>query len=161
VNNAGISHGGDVLHFTLEEWTTSLNVNLSAPALLSKYVAEILIKQKSGGSIVNVSSLVARKGSSKPQYAASKAGILGLTHAFAAELGKHNIRVNAILPAQVKTDMIADWKEDKIDSVSKGIPLTRFADATEIANVVSFLLSDKSSYITGESLNINGGSYLG
>lgn len=160
VNNAGVSLGTDIFETSLEDWNQSISVNLTAPFLITKYSLP-LIKKNGGGAIVNIGSLAAIQGAKKPGYAASKAGLVGLTKSAAVSAGKDNIRVNAIIPGAVDTELISDWDKGKRTAVSEQSPLKRIAKAEEIASVVSYLLSDKAAFITGATINATGGTYLG
>jgi len=160
VNCAGITVGGDIFDLTESEWDLDQAINLKAPFLMSQAAARHL-QRNGGGSIVNISSLAGVQGAKKPNYAASKAGILGLTKAIAARAGQFGIRCNAIYPGAVDTPLIADWDEAKRLQIVGNTPLGRLARPEEIAQVVRFLLSEQASYITGAALNATGGQYLG
>jgi NAD(P)-dependent dehydrogenase (short-subunit alcohol dehydrogenase family) len=161
VNNAGISLGDDIFHLAEKDWDISLSVNLKAPFLLMQRVVSTMKKNKKRGSIVNISSVAGLIGARKPSYAASKAGLIGLTKAVARSVGEYNIRVNAIAPGAVDTDLIADWDEHKRQMIIHQTPLQKIAKPEEIAEIVSFLVSDKSSFITGAVINASGGQFLG
>lgn len=160
VNNAGVSLGSDIFETSLDDWNLSMAVNLTAPFLITQYSLPI-IKKSGGGAIVNIGSLAAVQGAKKPGYAASKSGLIGLTKSAAVSAGKDNIRVNAIIPGAVDTELISDWDKEKRAAVSEQSPLKRIAEAEEIASVVSYLLSDKAAFITGATINATGGTYLG
>ena len=125
----------------------------------SSAAAKILIDRGEGGKIVNFSSLAARVGGIEVgvHYAASKAGLIGLTKTVAKELGSRNITVNVVAPGFVLTDLTADLSEDLVNKMLEFIPLGRWGELQEIANVVTFLASDKASYITGEVIQVDGG----
>lgn len=159
VNNAGISIGSDIFTLSLEDWDLDQSINLRAPFLLTQQA--VLLMKQHGGSIVNISSLAGIQGAKKPNYASSKAGILGLTKSCASVVGQYGIRVNAIFPGAVDTPLIADWDEEKRNMISQQTALRRIAKSQDIANVVSFLISEKSSFITGSVINVTGGQYLG
>lgn len=161
VNCAGISYGGDAFSANKKDWDENIAVNLSAPFYLIQTIAKIMIDQKTKGSIVNIASLAGVVGAKKPGYAASKAGLIGLTKSFALAVGKYGIRVNAITPGAVDTELIADWDKKKREVVIKKTPLGRIALPEEIAAIVSFLVSDKASFLTGMVINATGGQYLG
>lgn len=169
VNAAGICSLVGVLDMSEEEWDSVMDVNMKGTFLCSKYVAKEMIRQKVEGKIVNISSRAGKIGMAGiAHYSASKFAVLGFTQAFALELIKHGIRVNAICPGRTDTDMV---KEDvvslsRIKNISieqarkeyaEPIPLGRFATPDEIANVAVFLCSDESRYIIGESINVTGG----
>ena len=160
VNNAGVSLGTDIFETSLEDWNLSMAVNLTAPFLIIKHSLPI-IKRSGGGAIVNIGSLAAVQGAKKPGYAASKSELVGLTKSAALTAGKDNIRVNAIIPGAVDTELISDWDKEKRAAVSGQSPLKRIARAEEIASVVSYLLSEKSAFITGATINATGGTFLG
>lgn len=161
VNCAGTSLGGDVFSANKTEWDHNIAVNLSAPFFLTQAIVKIMIDRKTKGSIVNISSLAGVVGAKKPGYAASKAGLIGLTKSIAQEVGQFGIRVNAVVPGAVDTGFIADWNRDKRQTIIKKTPLGRIASPEEIAAIVSFLVSDKASYLTGVVINATGGQYLG
>lgn len=156
VNNAG---GGKAVAFRgmkLQEWRTTFSINLEAAMMASKEAYEIMRKQ-GGGAIVNVASLAAH-GPGKwmgADYAASKAGLVSMTKSLAFEAARFGIRVNAVSPGMVATDMTAALTDEMKRGL--GIPLGRLADPREVASAVLFLLSEESSYITGEVLHVNGG----
>ena len=159
VNNAG---GGKALPFralTIEKWRATFNVNLEA-AMLASREAYIIMRDKGRGSIVNIASLAAH-GPGKwmgADYAASKAGLVSMTHSLAFEAGRLGIRVNAISPGIVETDMTSILPEDTKKSLN--IPLGRLGKPDEVAAVALFLLSDDSSYITGHVLHVDGGLWM-
>lgn len=159
VNMAGVSKGNDIENINDEDWEYSLQVNLSAPMKLSRLVSQFMKEQ--GGSIVNVSSPVGFIGARKVSYAASKAGLLGLTMATAKNLGKYNIRCNLLLPGTCITYMTQDWSEAKRKSIGSESFLGRLCTPIEVAKGVCFLLSDESSYMTGSVLDLTGGSMVG
>jgi 3-oxoacyl-[acyl-carrier protein] reductase len=161
VNNAGLSVGGKLFDGTLDQWNLMMNVNLTAPFILSQLFANNSKKHDIKGSIVNVSSMVGIIGAKKPGYAASKAGMLGLTKSIAMQSGP-NIRCNAIYPGAMDTPMTADWDEEIRKKISAGTPIGRIADPKEIAQIVAFLADEKqSSFLTGSIINATGGQYLG
>jgi NAD(P)-dependent dehydrogenase (short-subunit alcohol dehydrogenase family) len=161
VNNAGVSVGGNAYTQLLSEWDLMMSVNLTAPFLLSqKFILNAKNRQLTG-SLVNIASMVGWVGAKKPGYAASKAGIMGLTKAFAMQVGP-KIRVNAICPGAMATPMTADWNEDVRMKIIENTPIGRIAEPKEIAAVVSFLLNEQQSgYLTGSIINATGGQYLG
>ncbi|MCX6794009.1 MAG: SDR family NAD(P)-dependent oxidoreductase [Candidatus Gottesmanbacteria bacterium] len=141
VNNAGVSIGDDIFSISEKDWDTSLAVNLKAPFLLMREIIRWMKKYKLSGSIINIASIAAFIGAKKPNYAASKAGLIGLTKAVARSVGQYNIRVNAIAPGAVDTDLIADWNEHKRKEVISQTVLKKIARPEEIAETVSFLAS--------------------
>ncbi|PIR64323.1 MAG: hypothetical protein COU63_04470, partial [Candidatus Pacebacteria bacterium CG10_big_fil_rev_8_21_14_0_10_36_11] len=161
VNNAGVSVGGKLLDGSLAHWNLMMNVNLTAPFVLSQAFAKNSQENNIKGSIVNISSMVGVIGAKKPGYAASKAGLLGLTKAIAMQAGP-NIRCNAIYPGAMDTPMTADWDAETRKKIEAGTPIGRIADPREIAQIVAFLADDQqSSYLTGAVINATGGQYLG
>ena len=156
VNNAGIRKDALMMWMKDSEWSEVLNTNLSG----FYYVTRILLKGmlvNKCGTIVNIVSLSGIKGlPGQTNYSAAKGGLIGATKALAQELGKRNIRVNAVAPGFIKTDMTQDI-DDK--DYKPFIPLKRFGSPDEVAEVVGFLVSERSSYITGEVINVNGGLY--
>ncbi len=152
VNNAGINRKFSIDELSLEEWKEMIDINLNGAFYCSKEALSYLKQSK--GCIVNISSMNAIKGSTRnAHYGTSKAGLIGLTKSLARELAKFGIRVNAVAPGYVMTDLIKGREEE----LAKDVPLGRIAKPEEIANVVSFLASDKASYITGEVICANGG----
>ncbi|MCX8021103.1 MAG: 3-oxoacyl-[acyl-carrier-protein] reductase [Chitinophagaceae bacterium] len=158
VNNAGISRDNLLLRLSPEQWDEVMRTNLNSVFYMTKLVIRPMMKNKSG-SIINMSSVIGEMGNAgQSAYAASKAGIIGFTKSVAKELGSRNIRCNALAPGFVETDMTAYLKEGEgAEKYKAGIPLGRFADAKDIANVALFLASDLSSYITGQVISVCGG----
>lgn len=161
VNNAGVSLGEDIFLLKKKDWDYSLAVNLAAPFFLIQNVVRLWREKRSPGAIVNISSLAGIVGARKPGYAATKAGLIGLTKSVARAVGQYHIRVNAIAPGAVDTNLIADWDRSKRHEVEKQILLGRIAKPEEIAEIVSFLVSEKARCITGAVVNATGGQYLG
>ncbi len=157
VNNAGITRDGLIFRMSSEDWDTVLNVNLKSAFLTSKVVARLMTKQRKG-AIINISSVVGVIGNAgQTNYSASKAGIIGLTKSLAREVASRNIRVNAVAPGFVETDMTRKLGEKAREVLKTQIPLGRTAQPEEIAKVVSFLASENASYITGQVLLVDGG----
>ncbi len=161
VNNAGVSVGDDIFTISEKDWDTSLTVNLKAPFLLIQEVVRRMKKYKISGSIINIASIAALVGARKPNYAAAKAGLIGLTKAVAQSAGPYNIRVNAVAPGAVDTALIADWDKERRQAVIGRTVLHKIARPEDIAEIISFLASDKSSFITGAVINASGGQFLG
>ncbi|EOD00561.1 3-oxoacyl-[acyl-carrier-protein] reductase [Caldisalinibacter kiritimatiensis] len=157
VNNAGITKDNLLMRMSEEEWDAVLNINLKGTFNVTKSIIRKMIKQKNG-SIINISSVVGLTGNAgQCNYSASKAGIVGFTKSLAKEVGKKNIRVNAIAPGFIQTDM-TDKLPDKIkEEYIKNIPLNKLGEPDDIANMVAFLASDLSKYITGQVLTVDGG----
>lgn len=160
VNNAGITRDNLLLRMSEDEFDAVLRVNLKGTFLLTKTVTRHMIKQRSG-RVVNISSVVGLMGNAgQSNYAAAKAGIVGFTKATARELAGRNVTVNAIAPGFIKTAMTAALPETVQKAFLAQIPLGRFAEPGEVAELALFLASDASSYITGQVIGINGGLYM-
>ncbi|MFM1793727.1 MAG: hypothetical protein RL642_112 [Bacteroidota bacterium] len=158
VNNAGISKDNLLLRLTPEQWDEVMEVNLKSVYNMTKQVIRPMMKAKKG-SIINMSSIVGINGNAgQASYAASKAGIIGFTKSIAIELGSRNVRVNAIAPGFIETDMTHYLKEGEAGQafLSK-IPMGRFGSAEEIGNTTLYLASDLSSYVTGQVISVCGG----
>jgi len=160
VNLAGISCGDSLEHLADSDWANSFAVNVTAPMQLTRWAAPYL-KKRNRGSIVNVGSPVGLLGARKSSYAASKSALIGLTMSTARELGRFNIRANLLLPGPTITDMTCDWPEEKRQHIANGSFLKRLCKPTEIAQMVQFLLSDNSSYMTGSIVDMTAGSMMG
>ena len=158
VNNAGISKDNLLLRMTAEQWDDVMNINLKSVFNMTKQVIRPMMKAKKG-SIINMSSIIGIRGNAgQSSYAASKAGIIGFTKSIALELGSRNVRVNAIAPGFIETDMTHYLKEGEASKAFLAkIPLGRFGTAEEIGNTTLFLASDMSSYITGQVISTCGG----
>jgi 3-oxoacyl-[acyl-carrier protein] reductase len=160
VNNAGIAVDGLVVRTKDDDWDKQLDINLKGAFALIRAAARPMIKQR-GGAIVNLTSVVGETGNAgQAAYSASKAGLIGLTKSVARELASRNIRVNAVSPGFIETDMTSRLSAETRTKMIEEIPLSRLGAAAEIANAVVFLASDEASYITGEVLRVNGGMYM-
>jgi 3-oxoacyl-[acyl-carrier protein] reductase len=160
INNAGVTRDTLLLRMKEEDWDAVLNTNLKGAFLCAKAVAPLLLKQK-GGVIVNVGSVVGRVGApGQANYSASKAGLIGLTKALAKELGSRNVRVNAVAPGFIETEMTEVLKPEYRETILKQIPLGRFGKAEDVARVVVFLCSEDAAYIQGDVLTIDGGLFM-
>lgn len=157
VNNAGILRDKALMLMEEQDWEDVISTNLSGAFNLIRATIVNFMKQKSG-NIINITSVAGLKGMPRQvNYSASKAGMIGLTKALAKEVGHYNVRVNAIAPGYIDTDMVKDLKEEYKKEVLKSIPLSRFGRSDEIAKVVSFLASDNAKYITGQTITVDGG----
>jgi len=157
INNAGITKDNLLMRISEEDFDKVIEVNLKSVFNLTKAVIRPMMKQRDG-SIINMSSVVGIKGNAgQTNYAASKAGILGFTKSVALELGSRNIRCNAIAPGFIETEMTAKLDEKTVDEWRKAIPLKRGGAPEDVANACIFLASDMSTYITGQTLNVDGG----
>jgi 3-oxoacyl-[acyl-carrier protein] reductase len=126
----------------------------------SQLAARVMVEQGSG-SIVNVASVTARRGGSHANYSAAKAGLLGLTRSMARELGPRGVRVNALAPGYIATELILDWPPERLAAFVNTTPLGRLGTPEEIAKAIAFLASDDASFVTGATLDVNGGIWLG
>ncbi len=160
VNNAGITKDNLLLRMSEEEFDKVIEVNLKGTFLVTKLVSKYMIKAHKG-SIVNLSSVVGVSGNSgQCNYSASKAGIIGFTKSTAKELASRNIRVNAVAPGFIDTDMTENLSDSVKENIYKQIPLNRMGSANEVAELIYFLGEDTSSYITGQVINIDGGMIM-
>jgi 3-oxoacyl-[acyl-carrier protein] reductase len=160
VNNAGITKDNLLLKMTVEEWTTVINTNLSSVYYLCKAVLRGMLKAQSG-RIVNITSVVGATGNpGQTNYAAAKAGIIGFTKSLSREVGSRNITVNAVAPGAIDTDMTQSLPEKQRDALLRMIPLRRLGRPQDIAAAVAFIVSPEATYITGETLHVNGGMYM-
>ncbi len=160
VNNAGITKDNLLMRMSDEEWFDVINTNLSAVYRLSKACLRGMMKQR-WGRIVNIASVVGAMGNAgQTNYSATKAGVMGFTRSLAKEIGSRNITVNAVAPGFIETDMTRDLPEAQKAQLSATVALGRLGKPEEIANAVAFLVSEHASYITGETLHVNGGMYM-
>jgi len=160
VNNAGITRDNLSFRMNIEEWQKVLDVNLSAAFLVARTVARDMIRKRSG-SIINMSSVVGIHGNGgQANYSASKAGLIAVTKSLAQETASRGIRVNAVAPGYIGTDMTASLNEKVREAFIERIPLKRMGKPEDIAAAVLFLASDDSSYITGQVLPVDGGMFI-
>lgn len=160
VNNAGITKDMLLMRMKPEDFNEVINVNLIGTFNMTKNVINYMMKERKG-RIINVSSVVGISGNAgQTNYAASKAGIIGFTKSLAKEVASRNILVNAIAPGFIQTDMTNILKENVKDEIEKTIPLKRMGTAKDVANVVKFLVSEDSSYITGQVIQVDGGMLM-
>jgi 3-oxoacyl-[acyl-carrier protein] reductase len=157
INNAGITRDNLLLRMSKEDWDKVMRINLDSVFNLTKAVIKPMMKAKSG-SIINMTSVVGISGNAgQSNYAASKAGVIGFTKSIALELGSRNIRCNAVAPGFTETEMTADLDEKTLQAWRERIPMKRAGQTKDVANACIFLGSEMSSYITGQTLNVDGG----
>lgn len=160
VNNAGITRDNLLMRMKDEEWEQVLNTNLTSVYRMSKAVLRGMMKVKTG-RIVNIASVVGMTGNAgQANYASAKAGMIGFTKSLAKEVGSRNITVNTVAPGFIDTDMTKELGEEIKRSLLTSIPLSRLGKPEEIAHAVAFLISPDASYITGETLHVNGGMFM-
>ncbi|MBX2857446.1 MAG: 3-oxoacyl-ACP reductase FabG [Cellvibrionaceae bacterium] len=160
INNAGITRDNLMMRMSDDEWLEVINTNLSAAFRMTKAVLRGMIKAR-WGRIVNISSVVGQMGNAgQANYAATKAGVAGFSRSLAKEVGSRNITVNSVAPGFIETDMTKVLQEDQKQQMLSAIPMARLGQPEEIAGVVKFLCSEAASYITGETIHVNGGLYM-
>jgi len=161
VNNAGIIRDSLLIRMKEGDWDAVINVNLKGTFNCSRTVAKYMMRQKTGGKIVNISSVIGLIGNiGQSNYSASKAGIIGLTKSMAKELALRNINVNAVAPGFIETDMTQKLPEKIRNSLQEKIPLRRLGTVEDVAQVVYFLVSEASNYITGQVIKVDGGMVM-
>lgn len=157
VNNAGVTQDGLLMRMSPENWQKPIDINLNGTFYFTRAAAGIMMRQREG-RIINISSVIGVTGNAgQANYAASKAGIIALTKSVAKELGGRNVTANAVAPGFIATDMTADLPEKVRAQMLSQIPLKRFGEGRDVAGVVKFLLSPEASYITGQTLVVDGG----
>ena len=160
VNNAGITRDGLLLRMKDEDWDAVLTVNLKGAFLCTRAASKVMTKQRYG-RVINIASVVGQMGNAgQANYCASKAGLIGLTKSNARELAKRNVTVNAVAPGFIATDMTDVLPEKVKQDLTAQIPLERLGSADDIANAVVFLAMERSGYITGQVIGVNGGMYM-
>ena len=160
INNAGITKDNLTIRMKDEEWNKVISINLSSSFLLSKYAIKKMLRNKNG-KIINITSVVGHTGNiGQANYAASKAGLIGMSKSLALEYGKKNIKINCISPGFIKSEMTDKISDSFKQLLQDKIPLDRFGDPSDVANAVLFLSSSLSDYITGETIHVNGGMYF-
>ncbi|MDC3039307.1 3-oxoacyl-[acyl-carrier-protein] reductase [Candidatus Pelagibacter sp.] len=161
INNAGITKDNLSLRMSQTEWQQVIDINLTSTFLLCKFFLKKMIKNKSG-KIINITSVVGHTGNvGQANYAASKSGIIGMSKSLALEYAKKNININCISPGFIKTNMTDKIDEKFKELILAKIPSNRLGEPSDVANVAAFLSSEMSNYITGETIHVNGGMYLG
>jgi len=160
INNAGITKDNLAIRMSDEEWNKVININLTAVFLVCKYSIKAMMKQDAG-SIINISSIVGHTGNfGQANYSSAKAGIVSMSKSLAKEYAKRNIRINCISPGFIDTKMTKNINEEFKKKLIENIPMGKLGTGNDIANCALFLASDLSSYITGETIHVNGGMYM-
>ena len=160
INNAGVNLDNLSLRMTNEQWKKVIDINLGSTFLLTKYAIKKMLKNKYG-RIVNITSIVGHTGNlGQANYAASKAGIIGMSKSLAIEYAKKNITINCVSPGFIQTKMTDNILENIKAVLTSKIPMSRLGSGEDVANTVAFLSSDAASYITGETIHVNGGMYM-
>ncbi len=160
VNNAGITRDNLLMMMKEDQWNDIIQTNLTSIFRLSKLVVRPMMKARKG-RIINITSVVGLTGNAgQTNYAAAKAGVQGFSKSLAREIGSRNITVNAVAPGFIDTDMTRELPDEQREALISQIPLNKLGDPQDIANVVAFLASAEAAYITGETINVNGGMYM-
>ena len=160
INNAGITRDNIVLRMSDEEWTDVLNVHLNGTFKISKTVLKFMLKKR-WGRIINITSASASIGNrGQANYAAAKAGVEAFSRSLAKEVGSRGITVNSVAPGYIETDMTEQISNTIKEEILKQIPLSRFGKPEEVSELIEFLITDEASYITGQTIHINGGLYM-
>ena len=160
INNAGITRDNLTLRMKDSEWSDVINLNLNSSFYLTKFFVKNMIKNRYG-RVINISSVVGSSGNlGQANYAASKAGIEGMSKSIALEVASRNITINCVAPGFIETDMTKNLLSKNEDALKRSIPMGRVGSPDEVANVVSFLASDVAGYITGQTIHVNGGLYI-
>ena len=160
VNNAGVTNDNLLIRMSDEQWFDTINTNLNSLYLVSKVFLKPMIKKRKG-RIICISSVVASTGNAgQTNYVSSKSGMIGFCKSLSKEVATRGITVNCVSPGFIETDMTDELNEAQKEQISKGIPMAKMGKAEDIAYMVAFLASDKASYITGETIHVNGGLYM-
>ena len=160
INNAGITQDNLTIRMKDEEWNKVINLNLTSTFMLTKNTIKKMLKNKNG-KIINITSVVGHTGNiGQANYAASKAGVIGMSKSLALEYGKKNIKINCISPGFIKSEMTDKISDNFKQNLQGKIALERFGETEDVANAVLFLSSELSNYITGETIHVNGGMYF-
>jgi len=161
VNNAGVTRDGLLVRMKDEDWDRVIAVNLRGAFLMTRAVTKAMVRQKSGGRIINITSTAGAMGNAgQANYSAAKAGLIGLTKAAARELAHWSILVNAVAPGLIETDMAAALPAEAREALLAQVPLKRIGAAHEVAEMVRFLAGDGAAYVTGQVFHVNGGLYM-
>ncbi len=161
VNNAGVTHDQLLVRMTDEDWDRVVEVNLRSAFLMTRAVSKALVRQKSGGRVINITSTSGAMGNAgQVNYSAAKAGLIGFTKAAARELAHWSILVNAVAPGLIETDMTANLSATAREALLAQVPLKRSGTAREVAEMVRFLAGDGATYVTGQVFHVNGGLYM-
>tara|TARA_R110002153_G_scaffold6556_4_gene29947 strand:- start:6356 stop:7093 length:738 start_codon:yes stop_codon:yes gene_type:complete len=161
INNAGITRDNLLMRMKDDEWQSIMDTNLTSIFKMSKAVLRGMMKKRKG-RIINIGSVVGSTGNAgQANYAAAKAGVIGFSKSMAREVASRGITVNVVAPGFIDTDMTKSLTDDQKESIFKDIPANRLGDPKEIAATVGFLASDEAAYITGETIHVNGGMYMG
>jgi 3-oxoacyl-[acyl-carrier protein] reductase len=161
-NNAAVVSSMSEWDLTPQEWDRVFAINVRAAFFLARDCANVM-REISGGSIINMSSIAGQNGgiAGNPVYGASKAAVIGMTRSLARRLAPHNIRVNCLAPADIETDMTANWPQELRDRLNAITPLSRFGAPEEVTGAAIYFACSESSFVTGQTLSINGGAYMG
>jgi 3-oxoacyl-[acyl-carrier protein] reductase len=161
VNNAGVTRDQLLVRMTDEDWDRVMEVNLRSAFLMTRAVSKALVRQKSGGRVINITSTAGAMGNAgQTNYSAAKAGLIGFTKAAARELAHWSILVNAVAPGLIDTDMTKDLSAAAREALLAQVPLKRSGTAREVAEMVRFLAGDGATYVTGQVFHVNGGLYM-
>jgi 3-oxoacyl-(acyl-carrier-protein) reductase len=161
VNNAGITRDGLLIRMKDEDWDRVIETNLKGAFLVTRAATKLMVRQKSGGRVINIASTAGAMGNAgQANYSAAKAGLIGLTKAAARELAHWGILVNAVAPGLIETDMAAALPAEAREALLAQVPLKRIGTAREVAEMVGFLAGDGAAYVTGQVFHVNGGLYI-
>ena len=161
INNAGVTRDQLLVRMTDEDWDRVIEVNLLSAFLMTRAVSKALVRQKSGGRVINITSTAGAMGNAgQVNYSAAKAGLIGFTKAAARELAHWSILVNAVAPGLIETDMTKDLSATAREALLAQVPLKRSGTAREVAEMVRFLAGDGATYVTGQVFHVNGGLYM-